>query len=389
MNFTVTMKRRGKALLAAAVLLLTAGACVPAPTDASWAHMSLYNNGILLPFHDRVVLLDPLDGSPVELRDAEGTVRLDDQGNPRQWLINSPARCLPDCFYLPPVQLNDDTLLLTNYNRTLYEVDPLAARILPDSVTLDGHVVGEMLDGGDYIYAGLSEGDVLALNRDGLSTAWRFETDRGVWAQPLLDGNTLYIPSMNHILYAVNAQSGEEIWRVDLGGAIGTTPVLYDGYLYVGSFARKLFKISTDGSIAAEYSTKDWVWSEPTIVDDVLYAGDQAGNVYALNLSADGFTEVWQRQAATRAVRAMPLVDGDTVIVASRDRFVYWLNRTTGEEIVKREMRGEVLGEMLRIDPAEGLTLSEPLVIVTTMAREEAAVAFTLDNGERRWVYGF
>ena len=77
----------------------------------------------------------------------------------------------------------------------------------------------------------------------------------------------------------------------------------------------------------------------------------------------------------------------DALVIGSRDRFVYWISRETGEELVKREMKGEVLSDLLLVEPTENLNV-EPMVVVSTLAREELLVAFTLDDGERRWVYG-
>lgn len=80
-----------------------------------------------------------------------------------------------------------------------------------------------------------------------------------------------------------------------------------------------------------------------------------------------------------------PLVTDDTIVVGSRDHFVYWISRETGEETFKRETRGEVLSNILLIEPND--TFQEPMIFVSTTAHEEQLVAFTLDQGERRWVY--
>jgi outer membrane protein assembly factor BamB len=117
----------------------------------------------------------------------------------------------------------------------------------------------------------------------------------------------------------------------------------------------------------------------------MLYVGDSSGWVYALDVSGEGFSEVWSRQVAQRAVRATPLVVGDTLIVASRDRRAYWLTRTDGVEVFNREVAGEILANPLLIERND--SISESLVIVSTMANQESLVAFTIDNGERRWVY--
>ncbi len=98
--------------------------------------------------------------------------------------------------------------------------------------------------------------------------------------------------------------------------------------------------------------------------------------------------EKWQTAAATRAIPPSPLVAEDVVVVGSRDQKVYWLNRETGEVIDSKDVAGEVLANLLLIEPGEDSNVSEPLVIVSTSAPQELLVAFTLERGQRVWAYG-
>lgn len=388
-NTTVFTRRL--LLLGATVLLLTAAACAGGPLEATWGQISLFGEpqNILFAYNDRIVLIDPADGSPVELRDAEGNVRVDDAGNPRIWEVTGTSNT-PTLFYTTPIAIEDNTLLTAAYNERLYEVDIAAARINnPEGRTLPGRVVADPLATDDFLYVPLSEGDVEAYTRPELSPAWTFDTEHGVWAQPLLVDDVLYVTSLDHNLYALDPQTGEEIWTLDLGGAVASAPVYSDGYLYVGSFGRELFKISTGGEIVARYTTNGWVWSAPVIVDGLVYAADLNGYVYALQDSGTSFEPVWEpRQVANGAIRALPIVTEDAIILGARDRNTYWISRSTGEEIFRREMVGEVLADPILLEPSETLNIPEPMVVVSTMAREELLVAFSVDEGQRLWRYG-
>lgn len=391
MKIPVIVKRRVIVLLGALIVVLTATACVGGPTEATWGHLSLVGDpqNLLFAFSDRIVLIDPADGSPVELRDADGNVRVDDQGNPRLWEVRGSGNT-PTQFYTSPVMIDDGRMLATAYTGRIYEVELDAARIVnPEGHPTEGNVVADALATPEFLYVPLSQGGVEALSRPNLIQAWTFEApEHGTWAQPLLVDGTLYVTSLDHNLYALDPGTGEEQWRVELQGAVASTPVYSDGYLYVGSFARKLFKISTEGEIVAEFATQDWVWGSPTLIDGVLYAADLGGFVYALRDNGDSFDPVWQaRQVATRAIRATPLVTGDVIIVGSRDHNTYWLDRETGAEIFRREMVGEVLADMLLLEPSDTVVISEPMVIVSTMANEELLAAFTVSDGIRQWVY--
>jgi outer membrane protein assembly factor BamB len=240
---------------------------------------------------------------------------------------------------------------------------------------------------GERLYVPLSEGDVVAMDLNSLSeTLWSFDTAKGVWAQPLVVEGTLYVPSMDHHLYAVDAETGAELWRQNLGGAVTSTPVFHEGSLYVGSFARKLYQIdAATGSITAEAQTNDWIWGSPVIVDGTVYVADAGGWVYALN--AGDLSEIWGKKIANRTIRATPVVYGDFVIVASRDQNLYWLNRATGDEIAanRQAVGGEILADMLVIEPSESVNIAEPQVIVTTMAHDNNVVAYWIESATEAW----
>jgi outer membrane protein assembly factor BamB len=369
-------------------LLLTG--CVGGTLEVNWGALSVLpdTGDIVLAFSDRMVQIDPIDGTPVELRDENGAVRLDDQGVARTWQVSNTGG-QQSRFYISPLSINDSTLLVTSYDRALYEVDVPTARINnPSGIPLPDHVVAAPAVDAERLYVPLSGGDLVALDRSDFSTLWTLDTEQGVWATPLLVDDTLYVTSLDHNLYALNAADGTILWELDTGGALASTPVLYEDALYFGSFARKIYRVSLDGQLLAEYDTQDWVWGTPVVRDGVLYAGDVGGYVYALAVDGDTFTPVFQpRRVASGAIRSSPVVYDDLVIVGSRDRNVYWVNAATGDEIVRRQMAGEVLSGLLLLEPSEMVNVPEPVVVVSTMSNDELAVAFTVDNGERLWVY--
>lgn len=386
---TFSSLKQVRFLLALMVILLLTAACTGAPLDVTWGSLSLYGDPtqILFSYNDRIALIDPVDGSPVELRDADGNVRLDDAGVPRVWEIRNTGG--PQTrFYTTPIPTGENTLLALSYDRFAYEVDATAARILnTQGYPLESNVVANALQTDGLLYVPYSEGDLAALNPETFGEpVWTLDTEQGVWAEPLLVDGTLYVASLDHFLYAVDPATGDVRWSLDLEGALPSAPVLHDGFLYIGSFARTIYKIALDGTIAAQYTTTDWVWGTPTIAGNVLYAGDVSGWVYAL--STDDLTPIWQpRDVANGAVRAAPVVVGDNIVVGSRDRNVYWLDRASGATNFQRQVAGEVLGEPLVLGPSETLAVNSSIVLIPTMSRDELVVAFTADTGERLWVY--
>lgn len=383
-------------MIGAAILsVFLLAACGPAPLGTSWAGLRLIGDEqyILLAFNDRLTMVDPTDGKTVRLLNPEGQVRLDDQGRPRVWEV----RQGPNQFFSSPLLDADGRIVAATYNQVLYTIDMPTARIengtgapIPDN---PGHLVADLEAGGDLVYAGLSTKNLVALDRRDFRVEWKVETRHGVWAQPLLVDEVLYFTSLDHHLYAVNARTGGELWTLDLGGAVPSEPVYANGRLYVGSFARQIYEVSPRGEIINSYETEDWVWGAPTIVDGILYAADLAGNVYALDTTAN-LREIWRVQAATMAIRPSPLVTQNYVLVASRDQRLYWLNRRDGSPVTDiegrllvREMQAPIFSDILLIEPNEKTAIPEPIVVVSTLSPGQMLVAYTLAEGRFLWTY--
>ncbi len=386
----VLLKRLRVCAVLVAVGLL-ASACVGLPSDMSWGDVSLIGDPptILLSFSDHLVEVDPATGSPIGVKDANGDAKLDDQGNPLAWNVQATDNNAAQHFYSRPIPTDDHTLLVASYEGKLLQVDTDRATVPdPTGFPLPGHVVGNPLMTDQLLYVPISDAGLVALDPTNFSTVWQFTGDqgKGVWSAPLLVEDTLYVPAMNHFLFALDAQTGTEKWRLDLEGAVASTPVYANGALYVGSFGRKVFKISTDGNVVASFATNDWVWGTPAVVDDMVYVSDLGGNLYALKDSGSSLDQVWSRKVANGAIRMTPFVSGDTIVVGSRDHNVYWISRTTGDEVFHRETQGEVLSDIMLIQPSG--TITEPIIIVSTIAKQEQLVAFTLDQGKSLWAYG-
>jgi outer membrane protein assembly factor BamB len=80
------------------------------------------------------------------------------------------------------------------------------------------------------------------------------------------------------------------------------------------------------------YTTGNYVYSSPAIVDGVVYVGSYDGKVYALNATTG--VQVWNYTASIGGVYSSPAVAGGVVYVGSHSAGnVYALNATTGAQV--------------------------------------------------------
>jgi outer membrane protein assembly factor BamB len=135
---------------------------------------------------------------------------------------------------------------------------------------------------GDVLYAPNADGNVYAVDLNGI-LVWKFTADGALWARPATDGTLLFVPSLNHKLYAVDLSTGEKAWEVDLSSPLVMRPLYADGVIYLGNLTGGFYAVNAaDGTIKWAQNLGGGLWGQPLLVDGKLYFGDEAGMVNIL-----------------------------------------------------------------------------------------------------------
>ncbi len=382
-----------KSRLAIGVLLLMAlllSACGSGAGD-SWAGVSINTDDdtIYVTYNERLVALDPTSGTivwqypPKDNRDAK--------------------------IFAVPV-INNGTVYIGDYKGRMHAISTSGEEqwvyqpdkdtlIGPLSTTADDRVIGPAAVDSDKVFFGLGSRNVVAVSRETAQEVWVFKTNHGVWAAPLYvpanpDDETsramLYVVSLDHHLYAINPETGEELWKKDLGGAV-PGDMTYDAArnrIYVGTFVSEMLAIDLNThEIVDRFETKDWVWGSPAFEDDILYFGDLSGQLYAVRVTDSGFEQIWQRVVAEDAIRATPLLTDDMVIVGSKDKKVYAVDKKDGASRWYKSTKGEVLTNLVYVPADVQNSESVDLVVVGTDQRDKLIVAFNAATGDENWNY--
>ena len=383
---------RYRLLTFAVLAIVTLTGCVGTRMGVSWPTVDLIEmNGeqqIVVAYTDQVAIVSPQNGAHVPLLNpATGEVRRDAENNARNWVLLGHDYEAAQ-FYTNPIYLDEETFLVADYNSRLLEIDTVTATV-KGTIPLTGHVLANILVSDDVLYIPMQAGGVTAMSLDGYEVLWSYHpSDEGVWAEPLLVNDMIIFTSLDHHMYAID-KSGELLWKVDLEGAVSSKPLFANDRLYIGSFNKKFFEVSLDGNIINTYETQNWVWGTPALAEDgILYVADLSGYVHALD-SNDNLSVVWSEQVATRGIRSGPLVYQDSVIVASRDGSVYWIDRHNGVILTQKEIEGkpELLSNLMLIEPSESMNIDKPLIIVSTVDTSKLLVAFEVDGLRQPWVY--
>ncbi len=278
-------------------------------------------------------------------------------------------------FYAPPVLTPaGDQLLAASYDHNLYSLDPVSGQLLWTFDQAQSHYINAPLVTAEAIYAPNADGYLYALDLQG-QLQWTFQSEHALWATPATDGQRLYLPAMDHHLYALNPADGEIIWQVDLGGAMVSAPALADGTLYLGTFADKIVAVrATDGQVLWETPTGAWVWSTPIFDQGRLFFGDVQGTFYALN-AEDGST-LWTAQPDGPIVGTAALQQ-DTVYFTTEQGTLYAANAEDGHV-----QWTYAAGAKLQTGP---VVTADGLVLVAPTDGPNLLIALDAATGQPRW----
>ena len=285
-------------------------------------------------------------------------------------------------FYAPPALTDDGQLIVGGYNSLLYSLNPENGQqnwVWDGADPSQRYVAGPLADS-EQIYAPSSDKNLYSLDMNG-SLLWTYTTEDALWGTPTKDGEVVFLPGMDHSVYALNAQTGRLVWKTDpLGGSVAGNPTLNpDGQLYVGTFNNELLSLNSEnGQIIWRMPAANWVWSGPTQDGGTLYVGDLEGNFYSVD--AETGTIVWKIQPDPdneSAIVEKPLVLDDTVYFTSENGSLYAVDAANGNPLWSKEVGGKLYA---------GPQAGAETILVAPLNADELLVAFD-PNGVQKWVF--
>jgi len=174
----------------------------------------------------------------------------------------------------------------------------------------------------ERIYVGCESGDFYCLDLRG-ELKWRQQARRAITASPILVGQALYFPSLDGMLYAMEARTGWMLWRFRMAKGSITTPANAENLIFVGSADSHLYAVDIrTGREAWRFRTEHQVSGSPTVYKDAVYFGSADGMFYCLD-ARNGRLR-WQFQTGG-PITSAPLIYDDIVYIGSADHILYAL----------------------------------------------------------------
>ncbi len=208
------------------------------------------------------------------------------------------------------------------------------------------------------IYFGDTNGYFYALDGETGAQKWRFETegtkldpaefgfDRcAIISSAAISGDLVTFGGRDGFLYALDRQTGQQRWRLDheISWVI-SSPAILDGTLYTGTSDGRFVQAVelNSGKEKWRFKTAETVWSSPAICDSLVYFGDGAGNIFAVD--HHNGAERWRFKTKDR-IFSSPVIAGGVVYIGSDDGHLYALSGSAVRESNARPARRAVFWE--------------------------------------------
>ncbi len=284
-------------------------------------------------------------------------------------------------FFAPPALTDDGQLILSGYDFKLHSLNPeTRASNWTFSEAKNRYIASAMiLD--NQIVAANSDNSMYSLSFSG-EKQWSFDTKHSLWGTPVSDGEAIYLPSMDHHIYAVQAENGAMLWESeDLGGALVAQPILSDdGILYIGTFGSEVIALDVkrQGEIVWRTPTNGWVWSSGLLREGVLYVGDLAGNMFALDAATGA--EKWKYTPVDiqkPAISGSPAILGDTLYFVTEGGSLFALDWVNG---------GQKWSKQFEANFYPGPIVVGDTILLASMGGDELIIALDA-NGNQKWAF--
>jgi eukaryotic-like serine/threonine-protein kinase len=202
---------------------------------------------------------------------------------------------------------------------------------------------------------------------------WQTKVSNTWLMPPLLADGILYTGSGDGVLYAVDAETGEQLWsdpsfgQLESTGAIAGDTIITAGY---NQLVKAMDRIT--GEERWTYTTEYGVQGAPLIVQDRVYIATDH-RVYALDLESGEL--IWKAATGTEGAYMGAPAYEDGVIYTTGGKLLLALEAESGKELWRTQKDEMFLGP----------TVANGMVYVGNFDRK--LYAFDQANGEEKWSF--
>lgn len=184
--------------------------------------------------------------------------------------------------YASSVIFDGQRLYVASRDNNLYAIDPASGREVWRVAAKDMMTATPALYRDLVIFAAF-DGKVQAVAAGDGQPRWSYDAKLAVAGDLSVDGDRVLVGSRTYDLIALEAQTGKELWKHYYWFSwIESPPVVRDGVVYTGSSdATKVYAINAvDGSLRWKTAVPGWAWARTAVNDKLVIAGTVGAGMY-------------------------------------------------------------------------------------------------------------
>jgi outer membrane protein assembly factor BamB len=175
--------------------------------------------------------------------------------------------------------------------------------------------------------------------KSGLHETWDRELSGGIMSHLRLDGETLFVSTMDGALVALRAEDGKPVWTARTEGYCHSSPLVLSDVVIVGSADMNVYAFDRhSGRQRWKFLTGGPVYASAAESGGIVAIGSGDGFIYGLD--AKSGTRLWRYElprSHTSFVQSPACTDGTLFYFGAWDKFVYALDVRTGELVWKHD----------------------------------------------------
>lgn len=192
---------------------------------------------------------------------------------------------------------------------------------------------------GNRLVVSSGEGGLLALELDRGEPAWTFQADQRLTASASFGYSRIFQPADQGWLYAISAESGQELYRIRLDGPLVSAVAVADR-VYVAVMTGQVYALeSDDGSVVWKTDLGHPIWTSPAVANGRVFVGHSGGEVVALEASTG--LVLWRYNAGA-VIRSSALAVGDRVVTGTMTGLLVVLKAKDGVLIDSTTLKGPI-----------------------------------------------
>lgn len=245
-------------------------------------------------------------------------------------------------FKAPPA-LHNGIVYLGDADGVFYAIDAATGKKKWDFKT-DGEITSGANFSGDLILFGSYDETLYCLDSNG-KERWKIKTQGPVNGSPAVAEGVTFVAGCDSSVHVIDVAKGKEIAAIDLGGQAAATAAVVGGHLYVGTMGNEFQavdwkKAAIQWTFRAERRAQPF-FASAAVSDKLVVVGSRDKNVWALD--REGGTPVWSFPTQGR-VDASPVIVGQRVYAGSLDENLYVLDLAKGNQLQKLKLDNPVTG---------------------------------------------